>query len=158
MREQDTVNRARVVGSVIGVAVILGGRCVEALGALIPHLTRRWHPRRRASGSTPEERRARAGSGNLGSMELTRRCCRLGHGSDSLKRREKAEFARACLAWPERKGVGGEGRVDAIGSLQCHRTRIFDWGNQCRWKPHRQRFEPIHQRICQWPWSQRLPQ
>jgi hypothetical protein len=68
------------------------------------------------------------------------------------------QLARACLAWPDRKGPGGEGRVDAVGSLQGRCTCTLDWRDQCRCKCHRQRFEPIHQRIGQWSGIQRLPE
>ena len=91
-------------------------------------------------------------------MELAGRFDGLGRGRDYRKRREKAQPARACLAWPDRKGPGGEGRVDTVGSLQGRCTSTFDWGDQCRWKFHRQRFEPIHQRIGQWSGIQRLPE
>jgi hypothetical protein len=92
------------------------------------------------------------------SADLDGRFCGLGRRRDSFKRREKAQFARACPAWPDRNRSGGKGRVNTIGSHQCRYTRIFDWGDQCRWKSHRQRLEPIHRRTCQWPWTHGLPQ
>jgi len=92
------------------------------------------------------------------SADLDGRFCGLGRRRDSFKRRERAQFARACPAWPDRNRSGGKGRVNTIGSHQCRCTRIFDWGDQCRWTSHRQRLEPIHRRTCQWPWTQGLPQ
>jgi hypothetical protein len=91
------------------------------------------------------------------SADLDGRFGGLGRGRDSFKRRKKAQFARACPTWPDRNRSGGKSRVNTIGSHHCRGTRIFDWGDQCRWKSHRQRLEPIHRRTCQWPWTQGLP-
>ena len=81
------------------------------------------------------------------SRDVGGRCCGLRPGPDVFKRRQNAQFVRACWAWLDRKRTGGWTRVDTIESRRCHGSPVFGCGWQVGWKGFGQPFEPIHRRI-----------